>query len=384
MRNNKKSIMILGAGEIQEPVIRKSVSEGYYTIAVDYNPDAPGFQYADKGLLISTHNKKEILKAAKQYNIDGILTTSDFPVRVVAYVAEKMNLKALSVETANICTDKFLLRETLKKTALNHPKYVLAENKKDLSKVNFFPAVIKPVDASASRGVRKVNTKEELLKEYEVSRSFSISKKVIIEKYIDGREYSVETITYSGKTNIIAITQKIKTGEKEGYFVEYAHKLPADITKKDYELIKKTVLELINIVKLNNSSAHIEIILSGNEAYIVEIGARLGGDFITSDLVPLATGIDMLKNIIKISVNEDPDTNIKYNKYSGVQFVTSNNYNSAVEFIKKKRKSLIKYNLKSYKKNIVKNSLDRLGYIILQTSTKDKLDNLFKKINNEY
>jgi len=375
--------MILGAGEIQEPVIRKSLSEGYYTIAVDYNPDAPGFQYADKGLLISTHNKKEILKAAKQYNIDGILTTSDFPVRVVAYVAEKMNLKSLSVEAANVCTDKFLLRETLKKTALNYPKYVLAENKNDLSKVDFFPVIIKPVDASASRGVRKVNTKEELLKEYEVSRSFSLSKKVIIEKFIEGREYSAEAITYNGKTKIIAITQKRKIGEKEGYFVEYSHKIPADITKKDYELIKKTAFDLIDAVKLNNSSSHIEIILSGNEAYVVEIGARLGGDFITSDLVPLATGIDMLKNIIKMSVNEEPDSNVKYNKYSGIQFITPDNYISAVEFIKKKRKELIKYILKPYKTNIVKNSLDRLGYIILQTSTKDELDNLLKKINNE-
>jgi len=382
MLKNKKRVMILGAGEFQVPIIHKSATEGYYTIVIDQNPAAPGFQYANKKIIISTHDKNRILKVAQENNIDGILTTSDFPVRVVAYVAEKMTLKALSVETANTCTDKFLLRETLKRNNLNYPKYILAKNKNDLAKVSFFPAVIKPVDASASRGVRKVNTKEELLKEFEVSKRFSLTQKVIIEEFIEGKEYSIEAITYNGKTKIIAVTQKGKIGEEEGYFVEYSHKIPADITEKDYELIKKTVFDLISAINLNNSSSHTEIILSEKKAYIIEIGARLGGDFITSDLVPLATGVDMLKNIIQMSINEEIDLNVKYNKYSAVQFITPDNYFSASEFIKKKRKELIKYNLKPYKKKIIKNSLDRLGYIILQTSTKNELEDIIKIINN--
>ena len=148
-------------------------------------------------------------------------------------------------------------------------------------------------------------------------------------------------------------------------------------------MIKKTVFDLISAINLNNSSSHTEIILSEKKAYIIEIGARLGGDFITSDLVPLATGVDMLKNIIQMSINEEIDLNVKYNKYSAVQFITPDNYFSASEFIKKKRKELIKYNLKPYKKKIIKNSLDRLGYIILQTSAKDELENIIKIINNE-
>jgi len=375
--------MILGAGEIQTPVIRKAKTEGYFTIVADYNPSAPGFEFADLKLIVSTRDKDEILKNALKYNIDGILTTSDFPVRVVSYVAEKNGLKALSPDSAYLCTNKFLLREKLKSSNLHYPDYFFIKEKKDLVNVTDFPAVIKPVDASASRGVRKVNNQNELLKEYDYTVSFSESKSVIVETFIKGDEFSVEAITYNGKTDIIAITQKYKTGEKNGYFVEFAHKIPADISNQKAELLKTTTLNLINLINLDNSSSHTEIILSENKAYIVEIGARLGGDYIASDLVYLSTGIDMLLNVIKMSVNEEIDTVRKFNRHSAVQFITAENYQSAVNFINSKNENIIKYEIKDFNNKIIKNSNDRMGYIILSAFSDKELNSLLKTVNNE-
>jgi carbamoyl-phosphate synthase large subunit len=383
MPNSKKKLMILGAGEIQVPVILKAKNEGYYVIVVDFDKSAPGFKFADIKLVISTHNEKEILEQAVKYNIDGILTTSDFPVRVVASIAEKLGLKALNKESANICTDKFLLRQKIKESNLNYPNYILAETISDLSVVDYFPAIIKPIDSSASKGVKKVNSKEELIKEFEISISYSNSKKVIVEEFIEGNEFSVESLTYNGKTDVIAITEKNKIGEDKGHFVEYSHKIPANITEQESELIKQTTLDIIKVINLDNSSSHTEIILSNNKAYIVEIGARLGGDYIASDLVYLSNGVDMLKNIIKMSVNEENDIKTKYNMYSAIQFITPDNYLSANSFIESNNKQMIKFDIKPYKNIIIKNSLDRLGYIIIQTSTKNELENLLNKINNE-
>lgn len=385
MQNNQKKIMILGAGEMQTPVIKKAKEEKYFVIVVDFDKNAPGFNYADIKLLISTHDKKKILEQAIKYNIDGILTTSDYPVRIVAYVSEKLGLKALNQESANICTDKYLLRQKLRNSNLNHPKYFLIENKKDLDKINFFPAIIKPVDSSASKGVKKINSVEELKNEYEISKTYSNSKKIIVEEYIKGKEFSVESITYNGKTNIIAITEKTKVGEDKGYFVEYSHKIPANITNSEKLAIESETIKLINIIGLDNSSSHTEVILTkNNTAYIVEIGARLGGDYIASDLVFLSKGVDMTKNIIKMSINEEIDIDIKNNLYSAIQFITPNNYYSAKKFIESNNNHIIKSEIKPYKNITIKNSLDRQGYIIIQASSDKKINDLLNKINNEF
>jgi len=383
MQNRQKRIMILGAGQIQVPIIKKCKELNLYTIAVDYNNCAPGFEYTDLNIILSTHDKEGVLKEAKKLNIDGILTTSDFPVRTVAYVSEKLDLNGLSQKAALISTNKYLLREILKEKKLNYPKYVKVKDITDLSEVDFFPAIIKPIDSSASRGVKKVNVKEELYSEYEISKSFSISGTVIVEEYINGKEYSIETVSTNGKHQIIAITEKITIGKENGYFVEYSHQIPADLNKLNNELIFNTTIDALTAIELDNSVSHTEIVISDKKAYIIEIGARLGGDFIGSDLVCLSQGIDMLKNVISLSIGGKLDLLPKMNKFSGIQFITPENYNTAKKFLEKKSKDIVDFELNQYRKIIIKNSLDRLGYIIFTSQTREGLSEIFNKINNE-
>lgn len=375
--------MILGAGQIQVPIIKKCKALNFYTIAVDYDNCAPGFEYADLKINLSTHDKEGILKEAKKLNIDGILTTSDFPVRTIAYVSEKLELNGLSQKAALISTNKYLLREILREKKLNYPKYVKVDDFKDLARIDFFPAIIKPIDSSASRGVKKVNIKEELFHEYETSKSFSVSKTVIVEEYINGKEYSIESVSTNGKHQIIAITEKITIGKENGYFVEYSHQIPANLNKLNYELLSNTTIDALTAIELDNSVSHTEIVISNNKAYIIEIGARLGGDFIGSDLVYLSTGIDMLKNVINLSIGGKLDLQPKLNKFSGIQFITPKNYNSAKEFIEKKTNEIVDFDLNPFKKIIIKNSLDRLGYIIFSAQTRKGLRKIFNEINNE-
>lgn len=384
MQNKQKIIMLLGAGQMQVPLIKKCKDLNLYTIVVDFDKNAPGFAYSDKNLIISTHDEEAIYKEAKKNKIDGILTTSDFPVRSVAYVAEKLGINGLSSNAAKISTNKYLLREELKNTQLSCPKYIKIENASELSKVDFFPAIIKPVDSSASRGVKKVNTKEELEQEYKISKNFSNSKKVIVEEYIEGKEFSVESVTLNGKTTVIAITDKKIIGKENGYFVEFSHIIQANINTSEKELIENTTIDLIDAIKLDFSSSHTEIILSNNKAYVIEIGARLGGDYIGSDLVYQSTGVDMLQNIINIAISESIDIKKKHKHFAAVQFITPANYKPAEEYIKKNRNSIIRYQMEPYKCIEIKNSLDRLGYIIVSSSSKDELNNILSKINDEY
>jgi carbamoyl-phosphate synthase large subunit len=295
-------LLILGAGEMQLPIIQKASTRSIYTIVVDINPHAPGLLIANKAVQISTVDYDNILLLAKNENINGILTTSDYPVNIVAKIAQELSLFAMSINVANICTDKYLQRTFLKNHSIKTPIFNLIKNISELEGVDYFPLIIKPVDSSGSRGVKKIQNREELNYQYFKSKEFSKKGNVIVEEFLEGREFSVETITQKGITTIIAITEKLIYKSNSGYFVEDCHIIPARITDVEHKLISEEVHRTIHELKLNNSPTHTEVILNKSGVYIVESACRLGGDFITSDLVPLATGVDMLENLLNLSL----------------------------------------------------------------------------------
>ena len=373
-----KRIMIIGAGEMQVPVILKAKNIGLYVVTIDGNIKAPGNKYADVALEIDTNDKFKILKAAKDYEIDGLLTTSDLPVRVVAFVSQELGLKGLSVSAAEITTNKYLLRKKLQDKGIISPlffKLACIEDIDKLKKRFIFPMIIKPVDSSASRGVKKVNSLVELYNEYPKSKEYSHSGIVIIEEFINGNEYSVESLIQNGKLSIIAITEKKVNGNLGKYFVEERHIIPANLSKLEQEEILKTVTDAVKVIGLDNCASHTELMLTKKGAIIIEIGARLGGDYITSDLVPLAYGVDMLRNIINISLGKGVDINKTKSNFSGVQFINSKNYTSSKNYIKSLmgNEDLEKYEIKEYQDIKLTNSMNRLGYFICKSNTREGL-----------
>ena len=169
-------------------------------------------------------------------------------------------------------------------------------------------------------------------------------------------------------------------GEEYGAFVEDTHIEPARISQEEYEQICSEVLKAIEAIGFDNCPSHTEIKLNAEGAHIIEIACRLGGDYIASDLVPLSTGIDMLENLIKISLNEEIDIAPKWHKVSCVQFLNTKNYNRCVDFIRSGSTAVIRYQIKENTDSVIKNSLERLGYIILQTDTLKELEEILEKI----
>jgi carbamoyl-phosphate synthase large subunit len=232
-----KKLLILGAGIIQIPVILKAKELNIYSIVLDYDEKAPGINYADAFYGISTNDTEKVLTLAKKLNITGILTTSDYPVNTVAKVAQELSLPGMSIELANLCTNKYLQRQFFRNNDVRVPKYVFIKSVDDLFCIDFFPCIIKPVDSSASRGVKLVHNQKEIVDQYPISKNYSKSNGVIVEEFIHGREFSVETITQHGNTHIVQITEKLTIGEEFGYFVEDTHIMPARITLLEKENI---------------------------------------------------------------------------------------------------------------------------------------------------
>jgi len=375
-----KKLLILGAGQMQVPIIALAKQLGHYTIVADYDPQALGFEYADEKSTISTIDKDAVLQLAQSEHVDGILTTSDYPVRVVAYVSEKLGLPAMTQRVAEVCTNKYEQRKLFKENGINTPFFVKCDINTNLSELKDFPYIVKPVDSSASRGVVEVHDSEQLKEAVTAACELSRSGNAIVESFIYGKEFSVETLTQNGETHIIQITEKLTRGEDKGYFVEDTHIEPARISEIEAEAIRKEVLRAAKAVGVDNCPTHTEIKLWDSKPYIIEMACRLGGDYITSDLVPLSTGISMMENLIRLSLGETIDVEPKFWKWSCVQFLNEENYFRCKEFIEQNQELISRSEVGEYKNGVIKSSLDRLGYIIFQSDTKTELEKTLSRI----
>ena len=365
---------------MQVPIIELAKQQGHITVVADYNPDAPGFRFADVKSVVSTIDKEAILHLAKDEQVDGILTTSDYPVRVVSYVGEKLGLPAMTQRVAEVCTNKYEQRCLFRDNGINTPFFTECDVNTNLITLNSFPYIVKPVDSSASRGVVEVNSQQELTEAVKAACGLSRTGNAIVESYIGGKEFSVETLTQNGVTHIIQITEKLTRGEDKGYFVEDTHIEPARISEIDVEAIKAEVLRAAKAVGVDNCPTHTEIKLWDGKPFIIEMACRLGGDYITSDLVPLSTGISMMENLIKLSLGETIDVQPKYNKWSCVQFLNEKNYYRCQDFVSNRDEHIQRYEIYQYKDTVIKSSLDRLGYVIMQTDTREELEKLLNVI----
>lgn len=322
-----KKIMILGAGILQLPAIETAKEMGLEVVVADINPSAVGFNV--KGItkeLISTIDTPEILKAAKRHNINGIMTlASDMPMRSVAAVSQEMGLVGISKDTALKATNKAFMRDALKKNKVPIPLYFRIREKttfikaiKNIRELGY-RCIVKPTDNSGSRGVDLISDTSNLDKVYEYTMANSRSREIIVEEYMEGPEVSVETIALEGKIHIIQITDKLTTGAP--YFVEMGHSQPSLLDEETKRKIVKVAIAANKAIGIENGPSHTEIKVTQDGPKIVELGARLGGDCITSHLVPLSTGVDMVESCIRIALGEKPDLKPKWNKGAAIRYL---------------------------------------------------------------
>jgi len=323
---SKKKIMILGASILQLPAIEKAIEMGLEVVAVDMNPEAIGFNV--EGVLkevISTIDTPAILEAARRHKIDGIMTlATDMPIRSVAVVARELGLVGIDEDTALKATNKAEMRVALKQNGVPIPKFFRVSNEVEYNRAvsNFtVPFIVKPADSSGSRGIIKVEdiSNLELVSEaYSYCRPFSRNGDVVVEEYMNGPEVSVETLSVDGACHVIQITDKLTTGSP--HYVEMGHSQPTRHDKETSDLISEVAIAANKAVGIKNGPSHTEIIVTSEGPKIVELGARLGGDCITTHLVPLSTGVNMVEACIRIALGEKPDLTKKWDNGSAIRY----------------------------------------------------------------
>lgn len=307
-----KKLLVLAAGILQVPVIKKAKEMGIYVVAADGSEHDVGLQLADKPIVVNITSEEEMLRVAREEQVDGVIhPCSEVSMNVMGRINDELGLSGISREAAIRATNKHLMREAFEAGNAPSPKSILTVSAEDAWNhlQNGFDSdgILKPSRNSGSRGIAKVTRdmpKEDFVKAYDVALKESREKSVLIEQFIEGPEFSIEIIVWDSKVNVLTVTDK-KTTEAP-HFVELGHSQPSCFSAEDVEKLKAAAVAGVKALGVNNCACHAEAKLMDGKAYLMEIGARLGGDFISTELTHLSTGIDMVAAAINCALGIEP------------------------------------------------------------------------------
>lgn len=368
----KKKLAIIGGSYLQLPAVLKAKELGYEVYCFAWRDGAVCEAYADYFYPISIVEKEEILKECMRIGIDGITSiASDVAVLTVNYVASRMGLISNPDEYSEITTNKYLMRECFTMNNIPSPRYTIASKDDAYNIKGFnFPLIVKPTDRSGSRGVEKVLDPVQLGKAISRAQKDSFNGAAIIEEYVTGCEISVESISYEGCHYILQITDKVTTGAP--YFVELEHHQPSGLSPLVQEQVKDIVLRALDALHVRYGASHSELkITEDGDIRVIEIGARMGGDFIGSTLVRLSTGYDFLEGVIKVAMGEFVEPQITEHNYSGVYFLCKETENlKAIIENKADYPEIVEAEITDQTLRNIECSGDRSGYFIYRSNTK--------------
>jgi biotin carboxylase len=361
-----KKLAIIGASYLQLPLVLKAKEMEIETHCFAWEDGAVCKDVADFFYPISILDKEKILGICQQVNIDGITTiASDAAVPTVCFIAREMGLTGNAFEDALSATDKYLMRKRFAEFEVSSPKFVIADE--NYSVANFrFPLIVKPTDRSGSRGVMKIENPVDLNGAVERAQKESFTHRAIIEEYVSGSEVSVESISWQGQHYILAITDKVTT--EEPYFVELEHHQPSLLPAEIQQKIKSETLKALTALNINYGASHAEFkITNDGGVFVIEVGARMGGDFIGSDLVKLSTSYDFLKGVIDVSLGHFEEPVLNDMKCSGVYFLCEETKH-LLPVIQNagKYKEIIEFEIIDVELHAIQCSADRSGYFIYQ------------------
>jgi biotin carboxylase len=300
--------MVVGAGPLQVPAIHEARALGIRSIAVDGNPSAAGLALCDAPYVADILDADAVCAIARRENIDGVMTLcTDAPVSTVAEVGRRLGLTVLSPQAAARATDKRLMREAFAQSGAPSPRTRLIHSLADApvaAESLGYPVVLKIGRGSGSRGVYRIDDHDGLQPAYERCREWQREGALLLEEWVDGGEVSVEGYCTDRDRFIVATTDKFLFPGASP--VEVGHCQPSIHAPSYEQQINEAVQAGLSALELSWCAFHAEIKVSTKGAQLIEIGARLGGDRISTHLTPLSTGVNLVRVAILLALGERP------------------------------------------------------------------------------
>ncbi len=318
-----KKLLLLGGSRYILPVIEAAHKLGYYVITCDYLPDNIAHKWSDEYRNVSIIDKEAVLKTAQELEVDGVMSFACDPgVVTAAYVAEKMGLPhSGSYQSVEILQNKGKFRQFLKENGFRVPHAKGYKNVEDaLKDTEFFhwPVIVKPTDSAGSKGVRKVESPEELRESFEYALSFSHGGEVIVEDFLEkvGHSSDSDSFSVNGELKVVSFSAQRFDEKCENPYTPSAYSWPSTISKENEDELKSELQRLLTLLDMKTSIYNIEVReCTDGKAYIMECSPRGGGNRL-AEMFCYATGVDLITNAVRAAVGDEV-VGIEQKEYNG-------------------------------------------------------------------
>ena len=311
MKKTKK-LLLLGGLRYLIPVIEAAHQEGYYVITCDYLPNNVAHEYSDEYHNVSIIDKEAVLALARELQIDGIMSFAVDPgVVTAAYVQEQMGLPAFGpYESVCILQNKDRFRNFLTQHGFNVPKAKGFSSIEDAMAEKYWyswPVIVKPTDSAGSKGVTRVDCREDLLAALEVAFEHSLSKRIIVEEFIEKAGCSSDTDSFSvdGKLKFVSFSAQRFDEHAPNPYTPSAYSWPSTMTKAQEAELTSEIQRLLKLLGMRTSIYNIETrVGTSGKPYIMEVSPRGGGNRL-AEMLRFATGVDLISNAVRAAVGDE-------------------------------------------------------------------------------
>lgn len=387
-----KRLLVVGAGFLQDFVIRKAVSMGYETLTVDADPNAVGFLHAHEHKVIDIVDEIACLEYARKKQIDGVITAAtDYGVLTASFIAGELGLPGLKYEAAQLIKNKYRVRKCLYEHQVDDTEQAYEVDKSTdieaLAQKLFYPVMVKPCDGSGSRGASRVDIADKLAEACTFAMKGSITHRAEIESFITGQEYGAESIVVNGQIHVLAIMKKWMT--KPPYYAELGHAIPSGLPTQVENKAKECVRNAISSLGINFGSVNMDMLITKDgKISIVDIGARMGGNMIGPCIVPYGTGIDYVGAMIQNAVGDPVDLSAKPHEAVATKILAFDDgiikalpdFNDIEE---RYQVEIYHHMTEGMRVNRYRTNLDGLGYVVARGATAENAENRAAKALKE-
>lgn len=297
----KDYLIVLGAGPDQIPAFQAAKNLGIPTLAVDWNPDSPGFQWADQTLVASVKHPDELIPALCETNLSfrGVMTLGVEISPVVAAVGSKFGLTTVNEETAHLTTHKCARNRVLLEAGVPIPRFEVVHHACDIKMKP--PFIIKPSDNSGSRGVQIVDASMDLEQVFAQTRPFSSDGLVLIEEQLKGPEISIEGFMLNGQMFVTGFADRNYSRNPQfyPYLVEDGGDYPTNLPEDVVRLAKQVFEDAARALGIDNGPSKGDLIVTHGGVKVLEITSRLSGGGFCSRIVPLQNGVNIVNSTVQ-------------------------------------------------------------------------------------
>lgn len=305
-------LLILGAGYSQRPIYEAARRLGLSIVGADPDDAAPALTLAEQKVVCDLADADLLLRVARAERVAGALTfAADYPMPSLARVWSELGLTGPDESAVRRATHKGAMRAAFNRSGVPSPMSTCLQSTAELWREvrhQTCGLIVKPMQSSGGRGVTRLSAgcdQRSAAEAYKHAASFAPDRcSVLLEHYIGGPEYSIESVIFQGQHRVVAVTDKLTS--QDAHCVEIGHHQPASLCNSQREALCDLAGRAVAALGIDNAVCHTEAKLAPTGPVVIECAARAGGGFIASHLVPLSTGVDLMGAAIQIALGRAP------------------------------------------------------------------------------